>query len=356
MEAAMTITREDRILYLNRKDVESISASIDGVAVIRDLFKMHGSGQTLLPDEAYLGWTNDRGEQVRSLNMPGYIGGSLNVAGTKIINGNIANPSRGLPRASGLTMIYDKTSVRINCIMEGAYLSSLRTACVTALSADIFKGRDIESVAIIGAGVLAQAHIELLARRLPRLRSIRIFDISRERIAALKAIVEEVLQDYRVELQETSSAEEAIEAAQLIVPVTTTTTGYIRFDWLPPGAILVNISLDDPLPEIVLRADKVIVDDWNLVKNDTRRLIGRMYKAGQIIGPNESDDSIKDGQQKRRIDAQLGEVVIGSKGGRDHLDDIILVNPFGLAIEDVALAAQVYHKALELNIGVWLER
>ena len=141
-------SREDSILYLNRKDVELVSASIDSVALMRDLFKLHGSGQTLLPDEAYLGWTNDRGEQVRSLNMPGYIGGSLNVAGTKIINGNIANPTRGLPRASGLTLIYDKTSVRINCIMEGAYLSSLRTACVTALSADIFLGRDIESVAL----------------------------------------------------------------------------------------------------------------------------------------------------------------------------------------------------------------
>lgn len=352
----MTITREDSILYLNRKDVESIGAGIDGVAVIRDLFKLHGSGQTLLPDEAYLGWTNDRGEQVRSLNMPGYIGGSLNVAGTKIINGNIANPSRGLPRASGLTMIYDRTSVRINCIMEGAYLSSLRTACVTALSAEIFKGREIESAAIIGAGVLAQAHIELLIRRLPRLRSIRIFDINRERIATLKASVAAVLQEYEVELQETSSAEEAIEAAQLIVPVTTTTTGYIQFDWLQPGAILVNISLDDPLPEVVFRADKVIVDDWNLVKNDTRRLIGRMYGAGQIIGPDEPVDIVKDGQQRRRIDAQLGDVVIGSRVGRDHLDDIILVNPFGLAIEDVALAAHVYQVALELYIGVWLER
>lgn len=103
-------------------------------------------------------------------------------------------------------------------------------------------------------------------------------------------------------------------------------------------------------------AEKVIVDDWNLVKNDTRRLIARMSQAGQIIGPNEPVDSSKDGQQMRRIDAQLGEVIIGSKGGRDHLDDIMLVNPFGLAIEDVALAAQVYYKALELNIGVWLER
>jgi ornithine cyclodeaminase len=356
METLMTTTREHSILYLSRKDVKLACADIDGIAIMRDLFKLHGSGQTILPDEAYLAWANDRGEQVRSLNMPAYIGGLLNTSGTKIINSNISNPSRGLPRASGLTMIYDKTSVCINCIMEGAYLSSLRTACVTALAADIFKGREIENAAIIGAGVLAQAHIELLIKQLPHLRSIRIFDINRERIAALKTDMATALQAYEVELQEAPGAEEAIKAAQLIVPVTTTTTGYIRFDWLEPGAVLVNISLDDPLPEVVLRADKVIVDDWNLVKHDTRRLIGRMYRAGQIIGPDEPIDSAKDGHQKRRIDAQLGEVIIGSRVGRDHRNDIVLVNPFGLAIEDIALAAHVYQRALELNLGLWLER
>jgi ornithine cyclodeaminase/alanine dehydrogenase-like protein (mu-crystallin family) len=356
MEARMTTTRGDSILYLCRKDVELACKDIDGVDAIRDLFKLHGSGQTILPDEAYLTWTNDQGEQVRSLNMPAYIGGSLDSSGTKIINGNISNPLRGLPRASGLTMIYDRTTVQINCIMEGAYLSSLRTACVTALSADIFKGREIESAAVIGAGALAQAHIELLARRLPFLRSIWVFDIDRERIARLKANVAAVLQAYEVELRESPTAEEAIRAAQLIMPVTTTTTGYIKYDWLQAGAILVNISLDDPLPEVVFRADKVVVDDWNLVRNDTRRLIGRMYRAGQIIGPDEPVDVVGDGLQRRRIDAQLGDVVSGSKVGRDHPDDIILVNPFGLAIEDVALAVRVYKTAFELNIGVWLAR
>jgi ornithine cyclodeaminase/alanine dehydrogenase-like protein (mu-crystallin family) len=352
----MTTTKEDNILYLSRRDVELACKEIDSVAIIRDVFKLHGSGQTILPDEAYLSWTNDQDEQVRSLNMPGYIGGALNSAGTKIINGNISNLSRGLPRASGLTMIYDRTSVRITCIMEGAYLSSLRTACVTALSADIFKGREIERAAIIGAGALAQAHIELLTTQLPHLRSVYVFDIDRSKIAALKENVVAMLQEQNVELQESSTAEEAIRAAQLIVPVTTTTTGYIAFDWLPRGAILVNISLDDPLPEVVFRADKVVVDDWNLVKNDTRRLIGRMYRAGQIIGPGEAVDVVEDGQQKRRIDAQLGEVVIGSKVGRNHHEDIILVNPFGLAIEDIALAVHVYRVALELNIGVRLAR
>ena len=69
-------------------------------------------------------------------------------------------------------------------MMEGAYLSSLRTACVTALSTDIFKGREIESAAIIGAGVLAQAHIELLAKHLPALRTLRVFDLDRGSIAS----------------------------------------------------------------------------------------------------------------------------------------------------------------------------
>lgn len=350
----MTTNQQEKILYLSRKEVIQACADIDVVDAIREVLALHGSGQTVLPDEAYLGWTTGLGETVRSLSLPGYVGGSLNSAGTKIINGNIANPSRGLPRASGLTMLYDSVSVRVNCVMESAYLSSLRTASVTALSAELFKGREIERVAIIGAGVLAQTHIELLSKTLPHLRVIRMYDISKERVAALRATIDPVLQERGIELQEAASAEEAIKATQLIVPVTTTTTGYIQYDWLQPGAILVNISLDDPLPEVVLRADRVIVDDWKLVKDDPRRLIGRMYRAGQIIGPDESVASVKENQ--RCIDAQLGDVVISGKGKRSHLDDIILVNPFGLAIEDVALATHVYQKALQLGIGIWLER
>jgi len=354
MEMTMTNYTSDNILYLCKKDVELACRELDSVAIIREVFRMHGSGQTILPDEAFLGWINDQGESVRSLNMPGYIGGSWDVAGTKIINGNISNPKRGLPRASGLTLLYDATSVRIICIMEGAYISSLRTASVSALAADLLRGREIECVAVIGAGVLARAHIDLLVRRLPHLHQIRIFDLEEDRIRALQDDLVPVLQAGGVVMQATSTAQEAIRSAQLVVPVTTTTVGYIRYEWLQPGSLLVNISLDDPLPEVVLRADKVIVDDWNLVKNDSRRLIGRMYREGKVIGPDEPIETATN--ETRRIDAQLGEVVAGTKIGRYSTDEIILVNPFGLAIEDVALAAHVYQTARDLGIGVLLER
>lgn len=345
---------DDGILYLCKEDVEMACQQIDSVAVIREAFRLHALGQMILPDEAYLSWTNAQGEQVRNLNMPGYLGGSLNVAGTKIINGNIHNPRRGLPRASGLTMLYDDTSVRIVCIMEGASISSLRTASVTALSMDMLQCSYVECVAVIGAGVLAQAHIELLIRRFPQVRRVRIFDLDMARIQSLQNVLAPALKEHATELQITSSAEEAIRAAQVIIPVTTTTAGYIQWSWLQPGALLVNVSLDDPLPEVVLNADCIIVDDWNLVKNDPRRLIGRMYRQGLVVGPDASDIEVQRGQ--RHIDAQIGEIVAGKKVGRTSEKDIILVNPFGLAIEDVALAAHIYQIAQSRGYGTWLKR
>ena len=350
----MTSYEDDHILYLSRKDVEMACKGLDSVAIIREVFRLHGSGQTHLPDEAYLGWTNARGESVRNLNMPGHIGGSWRVAGTKIINGNIHNPTRGQPRASGVTLLYDDTSARVLCIMEGAHISSLRTASVTALAADLLHGPEIQSAAIIGAGALARAHIELLARRLPHLRRILLFELAAERVTALQHDVTPLLLARNIELQVTATAEEAIRPAQLIVPVTTTTEGYIRFDWLQRGSLLVNISLDDPLPEVVFKADQVIVDDWNLVKSDSRRLLGRMYRQEQIIGPD--DPLPATATTCRRVDAQLGDIVAGTKPGRLSTGDRILVNPFGLAIEDVALAAHVYQAARDLGLGTPLER
>ena len=340
----MKTNSEEPILYLCRKEVEAICGEIDTVAVMRDLFALHGSGKTILPDEAYLGWTNANGEQVRSLNMPGYVSGKGAMAGTKIINSNPANVLRGLPRASGLTMLYDSVSTRIICVMEAAHLSSLRTASVTGLAVDLLGLKSIKTVAVIGAGVLARAHLKLL-QRLPELRRILLFDLKRER-------AEELSREFDVTI--TSTAEEAIRQAQLIVPVTTVTAGYIRFEWLQRGALLSNVSLDDPCPEVVFKADKVIVDDWKLVKADQRRLIGRMYREGKVVGPDAPRVESQNGT--RRIDAEFGEVVLGTRAGRESEDEIILFNPFGLAIEDVALAAAVYSVARESGVGKFLER
>jgi ornithine cyclodeaminase/alanine dehydrogenase-like protein (mu-crystallin family) len=350
--------KTDRLLYLTRREVEQVCSQLDSIAIIREMFLLHGTGQTILPDEAYLGWRNSAGEHVRSLNMPGYIGDKLDCAGTKIINGNIDNYRYGYPRASGLLLLHDPTTGRPFCLMEGAYISSLRTASVSLLAAQELKGLEIKNVGVIGAGVQAQAHIALLLkerqRSYPQLRQIILFDLSPERCATLQATFEQALREAAIELQIVNTPEEVVRQGQLVIAATTTTEGYIRLAWLQAGAILANVSLDDVLPEVILGADSVIVDDWNLIRHDERRIMGRMYRAGQVVGPEET---VKTRDQScRRVDAQLGDVIAGTKIGRRSMNDIILVNPFGLAIEDIALAAKIYHRACELELGVWLER
>ena len=338
---------QEGFLYLSYKEVVEACEGLDSVAIIRDVFHLHGNGQTILPDEAYLGWENSRGERVRSLNMPAYIGGEMRCAGTKIINGNIANPARGIPRASGLTLLYDDLSVRMQCVMESAYLSSLRTASVSILAATLLEGPPIETAAVIGAGVIAQRHIELLLKYIPTLHTLLVYDLVATRVEQMHTALTAQLERRQVRLQKVDTTEAAVRPAQLIIPATTVTEGYIPFAWLQPGAIVVNVSLDDVLPDVVLNADLVVVDDWPLVKNDPRRLLGRMYRQGEVVGPDEPLPT----RECRRIDAQLGEIVTAAKPGRKNVKDRVLVNPFGLAIEDIALAAQVYRIAQEKNLG-----
>jgi N-[(2S)-2-amino-2-carboxyethyl]-L-glutamate dehydrogenase len=275
--------------------------------------------------------------------MPGLIDG----AGVKVLGANPANPARGLERAAGLTILFDPTTARPICVMEAATISALRTAAVSALSARLLAGPPIERMAVIGAGALAAAHLELLPAGLPALAEVRLHDLEPGRAQALGMTFERSLGRRGVRVRLAPAAERAIRGAELVIAVTTATTGYIELGWLAAGAVVVNVSLDDVLPEVVLGAERVVVDDWHVVQSDSRRLLGRMAREGLVTGPD------ADGTP---VHAELGELLLGRRQGRRHEEERVLVNPFGLAIEDVALALRVHRAARRLGLGVQLER
>lgn len=348
---------DDPILYLTRDDVVRICQNIDSVAVIRQTLALHEQKKTILPDEATLYWKNPEGETVRSLNMPGYIDGEKPRVGTKIINGNSDNHKRSLPRASGIFCVIDPVSARILSIMEGAHISSLRTASVSLVAIDQLHVAPLKHIGFIGAGVQTQAHINVMLKRqaefYPQLQSVLLFDIAAERVQRIIQACQTANPESHVDFVVVASAEEVVRRSQVVVAATTTTTGYIEYGWLQPGSVIVNVSLDDVLPEVVKHANCVVVDDWTLVKNDPRRLLGRMYRAGEIVGPDEALPSYED---VRRIDGTIGDVLNGKLVARRSPNDILLVNPFGLAIEDVAIASAVYEYAQAEQIGMLLPR
>jgi ornithine cyclodeaminase/alanine dehydrogenase-like protein (mu-crystallin family) len=330
----------ETILYLSEGDVARALEAVDVVGAVAGALTGHARGRTLVPAEAYLAWKH-AGESARSLSMPGLVDGC---PGVKIINANPANRGRGLGRASGLIVLFDIQTGQPTTVLEAARISCLRTAAVTVIAADLLGAQPIERVALLGAGALARCHLELLASHTAELQEIRVFDLDPVRAAALAA----EMPDARVSICD--GAERAIRGAELIIPVTTARHGYIPYAWLQAGALLVNTSLDDPLPDVVLRADKVFVDDWTLVARDHRRLLGRMRLAGQIRGPSDPRSGA------RQIDGELGQLLIGACEGRARAEEIILVNPVGLAIEDLAIAQRVQRYARSNSLGTTVPR
>lgn len=342
---------EPPLRVLGHDEVCRVAAEIDPVAVVRDALVLHARGATTLPDEAYLPWHTDSGAFARSLALPGAVWGERPAVGLKMINSSLENPGRGLPRAQGLTFLFDPDTARPTTMMEAAWLSATRTAAYTVLSVRLLAASDVCRIGVLGCGALAAAHLRLLAAELPG-AEVAVYDLDPARARALAdewadpagGLVVRPVEDPR----------SAVEGAGLVVCTTTTTTGYIAHDWLAPGALVAHVSLDDVLPEVVARADLLVVDDWELVAADDRRILGRLYRSGDVTGPA-GQHVAGTPQAGRRVDAGLAEVVAGTHPGRGAHTDIVLSNPFGMGVLDVAMAAAVRDVAERDGVGTLLQ-
>ncbi|WP_427924030.1 ornithine cyclodeaminase family protein [Streptomyces sp. cg40] len=344
---------DSRFRYLTRADVIEAARGVDIVDAVAEALVLHGEGRSILPEEAYLGWTTPDGAAARCLAMPGaLLGDTRPVIGLKTINASLANPDRGIPRSQGFTLLLEPETARPVALMEAAYISAMRTAAVTALAARHLAVESPRTLALIGCGTLAQAHAALLLRSLPTVNEVVAYDITPGRAKTFLDFVTGLPDGEGVKVKAVDGARECVADADLVVPVTTVTEGYIEPDWLKPGTLVAHVSLDDLTEAAVLDADLVVVDDWGLVRDDPRRLLGRMHRAGTLLGPDgEPRSGVSRQPRARRIDATLGDIVTGRHPGRRNETDIVVSNPFGMSILDVAVADRVHAEAEARGIG-----
>ncbi|MEU8333674.1 ornithine cyclodeaminase [Micromonospora arborensis] len=332
------------LLYLSEADVTKLCQSIDPLAIVEDTFRRVAHGAAGVGAEAALRWTAPDGTAARSLVLPAT---SSNTHGCKVINSCLGNLDRGLPRAHGLIVLHDDATAAPTCVMEGGVISALRTAAVSAVAVRALRDlAAVRSIAVLGCGRQAATHLTLLTPLCANLRRILAFDLNVERA---KRFADSHSRQTGIHVAD--DAEAAVRGADLVIAVTTTTTPYAQLDWLQPGATFLNVSLDDATEALLLRSDHLIVDDWNLVRNDHHRLLGQLARTGAVIGPTKANTTYG-----RRVDADLATVVSGRYERPVHPHHRVVINPFGMGVHDIAIAAQVQAAAARSGMGMLLPR
>jgi ornithine cyclodeaminase/alanine dehydrogenase-like protein (mu-crystallin family) len=241
--------------------------------------------------------------------MPAY-GGAL---GAKMVTFYPNN--QGIPTHHAMIVLFRPETGEPLVTMDGRLITEMRTAAVSAVATDHLARTDTPVLAILGSGVQAQSHLEAL-RIVRKFREVRVWSPRHAKEFASKFGVSAA-----------SSAEEAVRGADVIVVATSATMPVLWDEWLSPGAHINAIGATRP--------------NWRELDDELLRK-ARIYVESREAAMKESGDIIAAGN----IFAEVGEVVAGSKPGRQSDDETTLYKSVGVAIEDIRSADLVYRRAL----------
>ena len=180
-------------------------------------------------------------------------------------------------------------------------------------------------------------HLRVLLEQYPAITDVALFDLAP---AAPRSLIAELQPHFpAVTFYAAATAEEAVRRGEVVVTCTVTDQPYLQFAWLQKGAFLSNISLMDVHKDVFLQVEKVVVDDWEQC-NREKKIINQLVLEGRF--------------SREQLYAELGEIVSGQRPGRETDNEIILLNPIGIALEDLACAQSIYQRALATHAGTWL--
>ncbi|MCX6247616.1 MAG: ornithine cyclodeaminase family protein [Bacteroidetes bacterium] len=322
-------------LILNKAEVASVLEMKDCMAAVELAFAELSEGTAVLPLRT--GITPPDG---LSLYMPAYLK-KMEALACKVVTVYKNNPLKhNLPTTIGKVLLQDPATGDVICIMNGGYLTAVRTGAASGVATKYLARKEKNQVAgIAGAGV--QAKMQLLAVCEARnISKALVYDVSE---AAADAFVAEMSKKLSLEIIRVKSAEEIL-GADIICTATSSPTPLFDGNKVREGTHINGIGSHTPGAR---ELDSAIVKRSKFV-GDSREACFK--EAGDIMIPLNAGE-IPDSH----FYAELGAIITGKKPGRVNDREITLFKSNGLAIQDAATALLVYQKAVAAGIGTQVE-
>jgi alanine dehydrogenase len=325
------------VLFLSKNDVESVLTMREAIESVERAFQEYGSGTVSMPLRPTIKVPKQNGTV---LFMPAYLE-EMNALGVKVVSVYLDNPTKqGLPVILGVVLLSDPKSGELLAVMDGAFLTAVRTGAASGVATKYCARKDAAEVGIIGTGVQGKRQVEAVCEVRP-IKKVKAYDLLQDRC---KLFCSEAAKALGVQVVQVGSAKEAVSGSDIVLTASTSKTPVVEGGWLLAGAHVNAIGSHTPdareLDVATVKRAKLIVDSKEAA----------LKEAGDLIIPISQGLLSQD-----HIYAELGEIVTGKKPGRENESEITVFKSQGLAIQDISTARKVYDLATKKGVGKTLQ-
>jgi len=241
----------------------------------------------------------------------------------------------GIPAIHGIVMVIDSVTGEIMSIMDGGYITALRTGAASGLATRFLAGKNAHTLALFGCGAQGKTQVEaVLSER--DVKKILVFDKNRNR--ALR-FIEELQGELNAEMvfcEDTSILKEA----DIICTATNATAPLFKREEVKKGAHINAIGSFQPHMQ---ELDPLLIRDARVFLDQTEPCL---KESGDLIKP------ITEGIiSENHIAGEIGDFLLNRIAGRESEDQITLFKSVGIAIQDYAVATDIYNCSLEQGFG-----
>ncbi len=329
------------VIILKKDDICKIFSMKEAIKACKDALRIYSEGGSSIPLRTNLDIAGKGGQ---SLYMPGYAQ-EANALGIKIVSVYPNNVKRGLTAVPSTMVLLDEETGMMNSIMDGTYLTQIRTGAVSGAATDILARKDSSVFALIGTGGQAESQLDAVLS----VRDIQEVRIHSKNVEHAKKFADRMKEKLKfkpsIKIAAVLSSKEAIDGADIITTVTTSMQPTFDGKLVKKGAHINGVGSYTPVMQeldewTLFNADKVYVDTRDGVLNE----------SGDFIIP------MKEGKFTRDIvTGELGEVILGKVPSREKYDEVTLFKTVGSSVLDIVTSRRIYEKAMACGIGQVIE-
>lgn len=320
------------MLYLSEEDVMSLGLTMkDIMNVMEEEFKAINVGDfeiihdTQDPKRFYFG-------SMRGILGPTKMGGNkfMTISGSE-------HHKIGIQTQQHLLICVDRETVMPMAALRWLWVTGMRTGGMTGLGAKYLARKDIDNVVcVIGAGFQGGFHVRAINEAV-KVKEVRVFDIISD---AARATAQGVAKKTGLNVNSVNSVEEGIKDADIIVGASSAEEPMVMQRWTRKVSFLCNFASAQHFEDnLVLSADKKCVDWRGNYEHYTTQDIGSLLKR-ELMSPED-------------IYADLGELLMEHKKGRESAEELNLFNHAGMVTHDIAIAKVVLELAKKKGVGTW---